>query len=163
LIQAFAFVLKRHPEARLFVAGREGTATELLHHRIRRAGLGASVHLLGPRDDAPDLLCAADVFVLPSRREGMPGSVIEAMALETPVVATDLPQVREVTGDNAALLVPAGDPIALATAIVESVDEPRARDARVQIGLERFNRLFTIEAAARGMFAFYERSVRKDA
>ena len=55
---------------------------------LRNAGLGERLRLLGYRDDVPDLMAAADIFVLPSRFEGLPMSVIEAMLTGLPVVAT---------------------------------------------------------------------------
>ncbi len=96
LVEAFGSVRPERPDARLLVAGAVGNATALLRERVSRGDLDGSVVFLGTRDDVPDLLCAADVFVLPSRREGSPGVVLEALALEAPVVASDLPGVREV-------------------------------------------------------------------
>jgi glycosyltransferase involved in cell wall biosynthesis len=157
LVDAFARLHDDAPDARLYIAGREGASTAALRERIGSAGLESSVVLLGQRDDVPDLLCAADVFVLPSRREGMPGSVIEAMALEAPVVASDLPQVREVTGDDAALLVPVGDAGRLADALVECRTHPSDAERRVHNGFERFESRFTIEATSKAMVDFYAR------
>ena len=84
---------------------------------LRDAGLGERLRLLGYRDDVPDLMAAADIFVLPSRFEGLPMSVIEAMLTGLPVVAANVrgpaeQVVPEVTG----LLVPSGDSSALAAA-----------------------------------------------
>ena len=69
-----------------------------------------------------ELLCAADVFAFPSRWEGSPGALLEAMALEVPIVATTIAPIREVTdGDACALLVGPDDPAQLADAIVATL------------------------------------------
>ena len=78
------------------------------------------VHLLGERDDVPELLAAADLFVLPSHREGMPRSIIEAMMTGLAVVATDIRGSRELVEDGVTgRLVPVGDGPALAVALAE--------------------------------------------
>jgi glycosyltransferase involved in cell wall biosynthesis len=158
LVEAVSVVRRSVPDVRLLIAGRSGAATSKIRSTIDALGLTGSVTLLGERSDVPDLLCAADVFALPSLREGMPGSVIEAMALEVPVVTSDLPQVREVTG-SAALRVPVGDVPALAAAILEVVDAPAAAQQRAAEARRRFLERFTIDQTAREMVAFYRRSL----
>jgi glycosyltransferase involved in cell wall biosynthesis len=159
LVSAFVHVLRAKPTSRLLIAGRHGGATAALERQIEQLGLLSSVTLLGERSDVAELLCAADVFVLSSRREGMPGSVIEAMALEVPVVATNLPQVREVAGADGALLVRPGDVEAFARGILGCLDERDATSQRVQHALIRFQRRFTITETARCMRLFYEESL----
>jgi glycosyltransferase involved in cell wall biosynthesis len=99
----------------------------MLQTAIDRNGLAARVHLLGRRDDVPALLARADVFVLPSRFEGLPSSVIEAMAAARPIVATDVGGMSElvVDGDNGWLVPPAA-PLALADAIRSALASDRA-------------------------------------
>jgi glycosyltransferase involved in cell wall biosynthesis len=160
VVEAMSLVARRHPRARLLVAGREGTDTPVVEQAIWRCGMGERVQLLGARDDVGDLLCAADVFVLASRREGMPGSVIEALALEAPVVASDLPQVREVTGTDAARLTPVDDPHTVAGAVGDLLDDPATAVAQARRGRARFDRSFTIGATAPAMVEFYERALR---
>jgi glycosyltransferase involved in cell wall biosynthesis len=82
------------------------------------------VRFLGRRDDVADLLAAADVFALPSRWEGQPLILQEAMRAGRPIVATDVGGVRDLTGDEAALLVAPDDPDALAASIVKVLDDP---------------------------------------
>ena len=160
LLDAWPVVRAGRPAARLVVAGREGEQTAALRAQAARLGIEGSVTLLGTRDDVADLLCAADVFVLPSRWEGLPGALVEAMALEVPVVASAIPPVHEVV-DTHALLVPAGDAEALGRAVVEAVCDPEASTRRVAGARARFEAAFTIEVAARGMVAFYERALRR--
>ena len=128
LVDAFARLVEAHPNARLLIAGAEGSSTPVLEARVRAHGLGGRVRLLGHRDDVGDLLAAADVFAFPSVFEGLGAALIEAMALGVPIVASDLPAVREVTaGGDVALLVPAGDPDTLAGRATADARRPHAR------------------------------------
>src|SRR4030095_17104512 len=92
---------------------------------VRRLGLEGAVTFLGPRDDVPDLLCAADAVVIPSRWEGLSNVLIEAMAMEAPVVASDLPILEDAVGDDDLVrLVRPGDAEQLAAAISATLDDP---------------------------------------
>ena len=96
---------------------RDGVAEALATHAVT-AALGPRWRLLGQRADVERVLAAADVFALPSHREGLPRSVIEAMAMGLPVVASDIPACRELVRDGeTGLLVPSGDAPALAAAL----------------------------------------------
>ena len=86
--------------ARLVLVGAPARSTEAVKARIARSGLDDRVQLLGHREDVGDLLVAADVFAFPSLYEGCGGTLIEAMALAVPIVASNIPPVREVTGDG---------------------------------------------------------------
>jgi glycosyltransferase involved in cell wall biosynthesis len=156
-LRALPMVRAEVPRARLVIAGREGNQTALLRAIAGELGLGDGVTFLGARSDVADLLCAADVFVLPTRREGFPGAVLEAMALEAPIVATAIPTVSEavVAGEHA-LLVPPDDVEALAAATVSALTSPEASRDRALAALARFHENFTIERAADGMVRFYE-------
>jgi glycosyltransferase involved in cell wall biosynthesis len=160
LVEAFAAVHGELPDAKLALAGRDGAQTPRLRAAVERLGLGQAVRFLGARDDVPELLCGADLFVLPSRWEGLPGAVLEAMALEAPVVASDLPMVREAVTDGVtARLVPVDRPAALAAAILEVLGDPAAAAARAARGRADFLDRFTIERAADGMVALYRRAM----
>lgn len=160
LLRSFPEVLRVAPTAKLAVAGREGRATPGLRSTAERLKLTDSVRFLGERSDVPELLCAADVFVLPSRSEGLPGALLEAMALEAPIVATDLPNVREaVAHRESAILVPPEAPDALAAAIVATLDDPGRSRVRARTARRVFLDRFSIERTADGMVAFYERAL----
>jgi glycosyltransferase involved in cell wall biosynthesis len=107
-----------------------------------------------------DLLCAADVFVLPSRWEGLGSVLIEAMALRAPIVATDLGPVRETVGDRTARIVPVEAPAELASAIVATLGDAAARAEMADQGYARFEGHYTIDRVAEGMMAFYRRALR---
>ena len=98
--------------------------------QVSAAAVPANVRLLGHRHDVPDLLRAADIFTLPSHREGMPRSIIEAMMVGLPVIATDIRGSREeVVAGETGLLVRVDDRDALAGAIGElSADAARRRE-----------------------------------
>ena len=102
------------PGVQFAIAG-DGPEGPALERQIERLGLGGRVRLLGRREDAPDLLAGCDLFVLPSRFEGLPVSVVEAMAASRPVVASAIGGTDEaVVEGETGLLVPAGDAAALA-------------------------------------------------
>ncbi len=106
--------------------------------------LGRRVRFLGYRRDVPEVLRAADLFVLPSHREGMPRSVIEAMMTGLPVVATDIRGTREeVADEKTGILVPVGNAEALAAALHRLVADPALRArmgaAARRRALERFD------------------------
>lgn len=123
LVDAFAEIVAAVPEAHLAVAGREGDASGAIRDRIAERGLGERIHLLGYRQDLPLLLASADVFVFSSRAEGLGTALLEAMAAGLPVVAFDIPPVREITDDGqCARLVPVGDITGLSREAVAMLD-----------------------------------------
>ena len=108
-----------------------------------RTTLGARLILTGLRSDIPDLLAALDIFTLPSYREGMPRTIIEAMMMALPVVATDIRGSREeVVNGETGLLVPVRDASALAGALQTLVDDPLARSRMGRAGRARALALF---------------------
>lgn len=160
LLEALPLVLEVLPDARLLVAGREGNQTDELRGAVGRLGLVDAVRFLGARSDVSELMCAADVFAFPSRWEGLGSVLIEAMALEAPIVASDLPPVREVVGGEAgARLVPPGHPESLARAIAAAITKPAETAMRVAFAHQRFQERYTIERVADAMMAFYERAL----
>ncbi|MGB3423173.1 MAG: glycosyltransferase [Castellaniella sp.] len=118
LLRAFARLAPQCPDVRLWIAG-DGPLRDALLRQRAALGLNDRVAFLGARQDVPDLMRAADVFVLPSRFEGFGLVVAEAMACGTPVVATDAGGVAEVL-DGAGILVPVGDDAALARGLAEA-------------------------------------------
>ena len=124
LLRAFVRVRAARPDAQLWVAG-EASEPEFstVQHLAAELGVGASVRWLGLRRDLPALLDAADGFVLGSAWEGMPLVVGEAMAMERPVVATNVGGVRELVGD-AGVTVPFKNPDALVEAMLNLMQRP---------------------------------------
>lgn len=155
LFDAVAKVGQR-PHLTILVAGRDGHMSPELKPQVQRLGLEGRVRFLGHRNDVPDLLAAADLLALPSLNEGAAGVVIEAMALGVPVVASDLPSLREVTEDGTSgLLVPVASPDALARAIERLLDDqPLARVLGTR-GREIFERRFTLDRSVKRMVGMY--------
>jgi glycosyltransferase involved in cell wall biosynthesis len=159
LLRALPAVREAVPDLLLAVAGREGNMTEDLRAMVEDLSLGEAVRFLGIRGDVPELLCGADAFVLPSRWEGLGSVLLEAMALEAPIVASDIPPVQEVVDDEAAVLVPVERPAELASAIVDALTDRRASLRRAASARRRFLDEFTIEPVAEAMVAFYRRAL----
>ncbi|MET7300395.1 glycosyltransferase [Embleya sp. NPDC005575] len=167
LITAFARVRREVPDAVLLLAGPDGSRTESLRRlAAETGGIGDSaggaepVRFLGHRDDVPDLMGAADVFVLPSRWEGLGSVLIEAMGVGTPIVTSDLPPVREITGaGDCAALVPPDSPEALATALVAALTEREKTAMRTEAAYRRFGEEYTIDSVCDRMVAFYARAI----
>jgi glycosyltransferase involved in cell wall biosynthesis len=117
-----------------------GDGPERAELRARASGRGVQAVFLGARDDVPELLAGADVFVLTSRWEGEPIALLEALAMRLPCVATATAGSSEVLGSSGAgLLTPVGDVAALAEAIARLRREPelRAQMSRVARDLVR--------------------------
>jgi glycosyltransferase involved in cell wall biosynthesis len=120
------------------------------------------VRFLGHRKDVPEVLAAGDVFVFPSLYEGFGGALLEAMALGLPIVASDIPAVREVVDDGAnAILVPPGDAPALASAIDGLLDDTGRRQAFGARGRTMFCERFVLDRVAEQMLAFYAATVTR--
>lgn len=157
LLEAWAVVLGTHPTARL-VLGGPGIVDDdqELRALIDRFGLDESVELVGPTDDPASFHRALDLYVSPSRTEGFPNVVAEAMAAGTPVVATDVGGTAEVVGD-AGILVRAERPRDLASAVIGLLDDPGRRAELGSAGQTRVRSEFTIEATASATAEVYRR------
>lgn len=134
MFEAVKKIAAVEPRARfLFVGGLQPEKTDGLGaDALERAGIGHVAQLLGHRNDVPALTSVMDVFALPSHREGVPRSPMEAAAMGVPSVATDIRGCRQVVVDGVTgLLVPVKDPAALADALLELL---RDRDKRKRMG-----------------------------
>ncbi len=136
LLQAFAQVQRARPETRLLIAGEGGLRSTLESLRAQ-LGLRGVCRLLGHCDDITTLHHALDLFVQSSKYEGTPNVVLEAMALETPVVATSVGGTAELIEDGVhGLLVPPGDTARLAKAIEQALARPGQRAAAARARVE---------------------------
>lgn len=144
LIQAAARWQRRSVVPLVLIAGDGPLDAELR----RQAGTaGVAIRFLGPRRDVPALLGAADVVVVPSTWEGQPLIVQEALRAGRPLVATRVGGIADLTGDDGAVLVPPGDPAALATAVTRILDDPQAA-ARLAAAARARAALLPTETAA---------------
>lgn len=121
-LEAFRHLVGPFPEARLLVCG-DGPLRTDLETTADEWGLRESINFLGTveYDDMPAIYRAGDVLLLPSRAEGVPRTVMEALAAGTPVVSSDLPQVRDAFGD-AISYAPIDDAETFASQAIESLD-----------------------------------------
>jgi glycosyltransferase involved in cell wall biosynthesis len=116
LLDAVAALLPGHPDLTLSIVG-EGTCRRALEDQAARLGMTDAVRFLGHRTDVRAILASADVFALPSRSEGLPLALVEAMAARVPCVATTVGGVPEAMAGFAELSVPPEDPLRLAEAL----------------------------------------------
>lgn len=127
LLEAFARGAVAHPRAHLLLVG-QGEQETRLRKQVEALGLRRRVHFMGLRTDVPELLAAADVFVLSSDWEGSPISVMEAMSAGKPVISTAVGGVPElIENGSSGLLVPRADSEALARAINRLAANPNLR------------------------------------
>jgi len=128
----------------------DGPDRALVEDELDQLGLRTKVELLGERRDGPALLRSSDIFVLATRSESMPMSVLEAMAAGLPVVVSDVGGLPEVVADErTGLLVPPGDPAALASALARLIEDRELRVALGARGLERARTTFSVERCRR--------------
>jgi len=157
LVRATAIAAERVPELRVEVAGGGPCLADLNRLAVE---LGASDHIafLGEVREIPALLARARIFVLPSRSEGIPLTVLEAMACGLPVVATRVGGLPEVVDEGVTgLLVPTADPAALARAIIKIWNDPDRGDRLGRAGRQRAEERFDV----RRMVAQYENLYRE--
>lgn len=131
LIKAFHIASSQHSNIKLLIIGdilesdRDKKTKLLIKEYIRNYRLKDKILFLGFRDDIPQLLSATDIFVLPSYREGMPRSIIEAMMSGKPVIATNIRGCREeVVDGETGILVSPGDVNGLARAMDTLINNP---------------------------------------
>ncbi len=128
LLSAFASVLSTHPAAALLIVG-DGPERTNLEQECARLGIERRVRFLGMRRDIPRLLAVMDVFVLTSSAEGLPMSILEAMAAGTAVVSTGVGGIPAVVRDGeTGLLVNAGSQAGLESALVKVLDSHDLRE-----------------------------------
>ena len=167
LIEAWPLVHHHFPQARLLIAG-EGS------ERDRLEGLAAahlrselccdSVAFLGRRDDIPAVLAAADVVAMPSYREAQGIAILEALAAERPVVASNVGGIPEmITDGETGTLVPSHEPSALAAAIIALFTHPDRAAKLAAAGHEMVHEEFCIDYMMRDIEAIYALAVGGDA
>jgi glycosyltransferase involved in cell wall biosynthesis len=143
-------------EKATFVLVGEGPERAHLVSEAKRLGVSERVVFLGHRNDVPQLLAGADLFVLPSLWEGLPLSILEAMAANKAVIATAVGGTPEaITHGATGLLVPPSDPAALARAIRSVLEDSNLAQRLARAGHEHVNLEFSIESMVRRTTAVY--------
>ena len=176
LLEAWPHVLASVPNAHLLIVG-EGSQREALEAQAGSLGLlgrswspagspsslGASVTFTGRRDDIPAVTAALDVAVLPSYREAQGLSILEAMALSRPVVASGVGGIPEMIEDGrTGLLVPPHDPAALGAALTRMLTDHPLADTLARAGHDLVYERFCVEQMVRAVETIYDESVAEE-
>jgi glycosyltransferase involved in cell wall biosynthesis len=149
-------VVRSRPDARLVLVG-DGPERTKIEDQLRQRGLEDKVRLLGLRQDVARLLAAADLFLLTSISEGIPLTVIEAMAAGLPVVATAVGGMAEIVEHGqTGLLAPSGDHAALAEHILRLAEDPDLRVRMGEHGRQRAVEMFSESQMHDGYCRLYE-------
>lgn len=124
-------------------------------------GVDRQIAFLGTRTDIPDLLNQAQIFVLSTHYEGFPISILEAMRAGLPIVATDVNGIGEQVDDGInGLLVPHGDPIALARALTKLIENPELRQQMGEMSRQKFVNEFTADRTVERVGDLYDRVIQ---
>jgi len=155
LIRAMPAILAEYSDARLVILG-EGKQRPDLENLVQERGLEGKVELAGNQPDMPAWLSKMDVFVLPSWVEGLPTVILESMACQTPVIATDIPGTRELVRDGqTGWLVQPGSVEQIAETVKRAFSQ-REEYACIQAQAYAWAQNFTIERAAQQYLALYQ-------
>ncbi|HEX6288575.1 MAG TPA: glycosyltransferase family 4 protein [Herpetosiphonaceae bacterium] len=154
-LQAAAELLRDVPDAELWIVGT-GSLLDDLQALTATLGIADAVRFCGQRSDVAEILLSSDLLVSSSLWEGFPTVILEAMAARVPVVATDIPGSRELVRSGATgLLVPVGQPRALAAAIRRLLDQ-RDEARRMAENAWREVQRYTLEHTASGYDRLYQ-------
>jgi glycosyltransferase involved in cell wall biosynthesis len=145
-LQALPKILVRHPQAHLQIAG-SGRYLHALQREARRLGVGDRVQFLGYQPNPPSMLSSAGVLLCPSiEDEVLPTTILEAFGAAVPVVASETGGIPQIVHDEqTGLLVPPGDPQALADAVSSLLDDPERARLLGRHGQELVRQGYTIE------------------
>ncbi|MBE2267149.1 MAG: glycosyltransferase [Anaerolinea sp.] len=155
--------LPRIDNAVLVIAG-EGSLRAALEAEARALGIAERVHFLGWREDTAALMAAFDIFLAPSLWEGFGLVLLEAMAQQTPIIASSVSAIPEIVVDReTGRLVPPRDPVALAAAIHDLQADPALRRHMGLIGQDRLETVFNADHMTAQTYTLYSRLMgRKD-
>lgn len=155
LLEAFQRLAAHRPDARLVIAG-DGQLAGALKEQASQLGILDRTLFLGYRRDIARLLAAFDIFVLPSIREGLPVSLIEAMAASRPVVASDVGSVKDlITDDHCGFVVPPRDPAALDAALGRLAADASLRERLGAAGRRTAESRYSLAAIVKQYEALY--------
>ena len=161
LIQTVPLVLAQHPQAQFVMVG-DGPLRVRLQKQARKLGIGHAIQFLGIRYDVPQLMREAALLVRPSWLEGMPLTVLEAMASAIPVVATPVGGTPEILKDGVhGFLIPVGSSVALAKAIVRLLDDRSLAKEMGRRGRELVQANYTWDAVVEQMEHVYTEEIHR--
>jgi glycosyltransferase involved in cell wall biosynthesis len=155
-------ILKSSTRRFVLVLVGAGVLRQQLEQRVRAKAVEDHVRFLGFQTDIPELLCAADIVVLPTWREGLSIALLEAMACGRPVVTTAIGSNMEATADgDAALLVPRANPSLLVDAINRLAQDSSFRDQLAAKARRRYLKEYTIEKMLIGYHNLYQELIKE--
>ena len=135
----------------------EGDRRPALAELVEQRGLAARVRFCGYRADIPDIMAAADVLAVTSDKEGLPITVLEAMALRCPLVSTTVGAIPQVLTDGRdGWLVPSGDHMALMRALAEALGHAELARGRAQSAYEKYCREYSRDSMGSRYLEIYE-------
>lgn len=156
LLHAMGQIRDSHPRIRCAIVG-EGRQEKLLRALVRRYRLEDRVYFAGFRSDIPNFLASVDAFAMPSRAEGLPYALLEAIAFELPVLASRVAAIQELYTDRENILFAGiGDIQGIAEALAWLEKNPEARKRLGQKGLEFTRRRLTMAQMARETLDYYD-------
>ena len=156
LVDAVGRIVGRYPRLRVIVIGNGPLEAEL-KQQAQLERLADVILFLGWRSDVPKLLMASDLFVYPSRFDGLANAVIEAALAGLPIVACDAAGVRDVVRhDEHALLVPPQHADEFAAAIVDVLENPQQARARAQAAQQHAQQSYAIGSSLEKLYSFYD-------
>ncbi len=155
LLKVVSRLIKVHPMVRVLIVGEGSLRTQLMDLR-KELGLTEYVYFLGQRQDIHEILAETNIFVNTSLWEGLPLSILEAMAARIPVVATAVPGVLEVLEENSGILVGLDDLMELEQALLGLIVDPERRSALGEKGRKRVEGHYSLEVFVKRWEALYE-------
>lgn len=157
LLEALPAIAARHPDVVAVFAGRDGNSSRQLRDLVERSSLERHVRFLGVRDDVPQLLAAADVFVFPSLFEGLGVSLLEAMAAQAAVCAvSDAPPFDEIIDPGrTGVMFRAADASDLADAVTGLLDDADTREKLAAAARQEIEANYRIEDVTRRLEQMY--------
>ena len=161
LIRALKEIMKKAPDVGMILVG-DGPLKGKLQDEVHALRLSDNVLFAGFQDDVVSMYKEMDMFVLPSLTEGVPMALLEAMAMELPVVATDVGGISFVVGKDEGLLVNAGNSEALSSAIFSLVNDPSLRVDLGKNARAKVIREFSIDACYRKYREVYENVLKRN-
>ena len=156
VIEIFADLHKKLPDTRLVLVG-DGAARPTIEQLVTDQALENAVFFLGLRDDVPRIMQSSDVLLLPSTHEGLPIVVMEAKASRLPIVASDIPSIREALGEGrTGRMLPLGNVTGFVDALVEVLQDSAVRSELTDNARRRYDEMFSLESAKTRLANLYE-------
>jgi len=159
LIRAAKYVVEKYRNVEFLICG-EGELKEKCKDEIKRLNLGNNFHLLGYCSNNIEILNALDIFVLPSKEEGLGSVLIEAMALGLPIVATDAGGIPEIIKNRInGIIVPKENPSELGKALIELIENKDLRENLSQKAKD-ISKYYSSEIMAKKTIDIYEKAIK---